>query len=137
MSDRPPSSRSAKILVVDDHADSLAAIGLLLELENYEVRRASTGAETLREIERERPDLVLLDLYLPDMSGAEICEILRRRGLLPGLRVAIFSAAHESADDIHRALALGACEVLAKPFRAEELLARIQALLANADPEKK
>ena len=121
----------ARILVVDDHADSLTAMALLLELEKYEVRRAATGAETLSEIERERPDLVLLDLYLPDMSGAEICEILAKRGDLPGLRVIIFSAAHESSEDIQKALDLGARAYVAKPFRADQLLARIRAILAE------
>jgi CheY-like chemotaxis protein len=121
----------AKILVVDDHADSLTAMSLLLELESYEVARAATGAQTLRAIEAERPDLVLLDLYLPDMNGAEICEILSARGLMTDLRVVIFSAAHESAEDIQRALALGAREYIAKPFRAEDLLARIAAVLAQ------
>lgn len=119
----------AKILIVDDHADSLTAMSLLLELESYEVVRAATGAETLRLIDAERPDLVLLDLYLPDMSGAEICELLARRGVLRSLKVVIFSAAHESAEDIQRALALGAREYVAKPFRAEELLTRIAAVL--------
>ena len=70
----------AKILIVDDHGDSLTAMSLLLQLENYAVVGAATGAETLRLIEAERPDLVLLDLYLPDISGAEICEILEREG---------------------------------------------------------
>lgn len=120
----------AKILVVDDHADSLTAMSLLLELENYQVLRAATGAETLEAIEAEKPDLVLLDLYLPDMSGAEICEVLTKRGMMADLRVVIFSAAHESAGDIQRALEWGAREYLAKPFRAEELLARIRAALA-------
>jgi two-component system sensor histidine kinase ChiS len=122
----------AKILVVDDHADSLTAMSLLLELEGYEVRRAASGAETLRLIERERPDLVLLDLYLPDMGGAEVCEILAKQGAMRELKVVIFSAAHETADEVRRALASGAREYLGKPFRAEELLARISALLGDS-----
>src|SRR5712691_805605 len=115
-----------KILIVDDEAMIRKAIHLALEKEGYEVVEAETGGEALRRIELGKPDLILLDIMLPDVSGFDVCRDIRKAGLR--VPIIILSAKTEEIDVVV-GLEIGADDYITKPFRARELLARIAAHL--------
>src|SRR5260370_12595400 len=102
----------AHVLVVDDDIGIQRALQRSLSAYGYEVSAVSTGEEALEEIARERPDLVLLDLGLPGMSGLEVCEKIRAESNLPIIVLSIKNAEHDKV----RALDLGADDYVSKPF---------------------
>ncbi len=116
----------ATILVVEDDQDIQEYISQLLIDHNYNVICASNGASALKLIKRTQPDLVLLDLGLPDISGESIVMQLHKE--YPELRIVILTA-KDSPEQKVQGLNLGADDYLTKPFNADELLARIQARL--------
>jgi two-component system KDP operon response regulator KdpE len=118
-----------KILVVDDEPNILATLGPLLRTRGYEVLTAMTGRAAVQTVEREAPDLIVLDLGLPDLDGVEVCRIVRETH---GMPIVVLSARGAEGDKV-RALDLGADDYVTKPFGAEELLARIRAALRRSD----
>lgn len=116
----------ATILVVEDDQDIQEYISQLLIDHNYNVISTSNGAAALKLIKRTQPDLVLLDLGLPDISGESILMQLHKE--YPDLRIVILTAKDSPENKVH-GLNLGADDYLTKPFNADELLARIQARL--------
>ena len=118
-----------KILIVDDEAMIRKAVHLALEKEGYEVVEAETGGEALRRIELSKPDLILLDIMLPDVSGFDVCRDIRKAGLR--VPIIILSAKTEEIDVVV-GLEIGADDYITKPFRTRELLARIAAHLRKA-----
>jgi DNA-binding response OmpR family regulator len=135
---RPPSveihhmtaARSAgRILVVEDEAEIRELVRFTLEVDGYTVLKASNAMEAFELLEREHPDLVLLDLMMPAISGLEVLQTIRRRDT--ALPVIIVSALG-SEDNRVRGLQLGADDYLCKPFSPRELVARVQALLRRA-----
>lgn len=116
----------ATILIVEDDQDIQEYISQLLIDNNYNVITAQNGAAALKLIKRTQPDLVLLDLGLPDISGESIVMQLHKE--YPDLRIIILTAKDSPENKVH-GLNLGADDYLTKPFNAEELLARIQARL--------
>ena len=121
-----------RILIVEDEAVIRKAIRMACEKEGYEVVEADNGTEGLRQVEVGRPDLVLLDLMLPDISGFDVCREIRKQGWR--LPVIILSAKTEEID-IVVGLEIGADDYITKPFRARELLARIAAHLRRVRDE--
>ncbi len=119
---------SAHILVVDDEPDISALVAYHLARESYRVRTAADGVEAIRAVETERPDLVVLDLMLPGMSGLDVLGELRRRGETQDLPVILLTARREEKDRIE-GLRLGADDYLAKPFSPQELVLRVGAVL--------
>ncbi len=119
---------SAHILVVDDEPDISALVAYHLARESYRVRTAADGVEAIRAVETERPDLVVLDLMLPGMSGLDVLGELRRRGETQDLPVILLTARREEKDRIE-GLQLGADDYLAKPFSPQELVLRVGAVL--------
>lgn len=115
----------AHILLVDDEAAIQRAIAPLLRSRGYEVEVAGTGADALRMVDAHPPDLVVLDLGLPDIEGTEVCRRIRARSAVP---IVILSARGAEADKVN-ALDLGADDYVTKPFGPEELLARIRVAL--------
>jgi two-component system, OmpR family, KDP operon response regulator KdpE len=115
----------ARILLVDDEPSIQRAVGPLLESRGYEVLLASTGGEGLKMCADESPDLVVLDLGLPDVPGTEVCRQIRNRSAVP---IVVLSARNAERDKVE-ALDLGADDYVTKPFGAEELLARIRVAL--------
>jgi two-component system KDP operon response regulator KdpE len=115
----------ARILVVDDEPQIVRAIAPQLEARGYQVLSTATGQEALRAVPRWRPDLILLDLMLPDVSGLEVCRQIRAEGQTP---LIVLSARGEERTKIE-ALDLGADDYLTKPFGMGELLARIRVAL--------
>jgi two-component system, OmpR family, KDP operon response regulator KdpE len=121
-------TRGARILVVDDEPQILRSLRTALTAAGYDIQTAATGEEALRQLQGRLPDLVILDLMLPGISGLEVCRWLRERSPVP---VLVLSARGEERDKV-AALDLGADDYLTKPFGVEELLARIRATLRRA-----
>ena len=120
---------AARILVVDDEPNILATVAPLLRGRGYDVMSAMTGRAALEVFDRDRPDLVLLDLGLPDMSGVDICRQIRRSSATP---ILVLSARGAEGDKV-QALDAGADDYVTKPFGAEELLARVRVALRRVD----
>ena len=118
----------AQIVVVEDEEDIQELLVYNLRRHGFEVLAASDGASGLALIRSTTPDLVLLDLMLPDINGLEICEQIRRDGALKNTGV-IMVTARDADEDIVRGLALGADDYIPKPFSNLELLARVRAVL--------
>lgn len=118
----------ARLLLVDDEVSIQRAMAPLLRSRGYSVTVAGTGREALELFERERPDLVILDLGLPDMDGTEVCRQVRERSDVP---VLVLSARGGEKDKV-AALDHGADDYVTKPFGPEELMARVRAALRRS-----
>lgn len=114
-----------KILVIDDEVAIRDLIELVLKRENYQVKTAENGAAGLREMDTFRPDLVLLDLMLPDFSGYDLCREIVKKSSIP---VIMISAKNETIDKV-LGLELGAEDYVTKPFDNRELIARVKVVL--------
>ncbi|BFH70168.1 MAG: response regulator transcription factor [Paenibacillus dendritiformis] len=114
------------IMVVDDDEKITSMLRRGLVFEGYEVRTATNGSEGLREMMIREPDLLILDVMMPEVDGWEVCRRLREAG--SNVPVLMLTAKDEVQDRVH-GLDLGADDYLVKPFALEELLARVRALL--------
>jgi two-component system, OmpR family, KDP operon response regulator KdpE len=121
---------AARILVVDDEPNILATVAPLLRGRGYDVVSAMSGRVGLDVFDREKPDLLVLDLGLPDMNGVEVCRQIRQTSTAP---ILVLSARGAEGDKV-KALDAGADDYVTKPFGAEELLARIRAALRRVEP---
>lgn len=119
-----------RVLVVDDEPSILAALVPLLRARGYEVFSATSGQTALDAVDRHQPQLVILDLGLPDMEGAEVCRRIREGRTVP---IVVLSARGAEGDKVS-ALDAGADDYVTKPFGPEELLARLRAALRRAEP---
>lgn len=117
-----------KILVVDDEAVLLETIVYNLELAGYQVSTATDGASALEAAHREKPDLMILDLMLPEIDGLEVCRQLRREDDTAGMLILMLTAKSDEIDKVV-GLEVGADDYVTKPFGKHELLARVRALL--------
>lgn len=117
--------QNISILIIDDEPKIIRFVRTSLSLAGYDILTASTGQEALSVIENESPDLIILDLGLPDIDGLEVLRKIRSYSTLP---VLILTARHDEKDKV-RGLELGADDYLTKPFGTQELKARIQAIL--------
>jgi DNA-binding response OmpR family regulator len=124
-----------RILVIDDDLDSLKLIGLMLQRQGYQVSAAAGGTQGLAQAESERPDLILLDIMMPDIDGYELCRRLKSDPRLARIPVIIFSA-KTSADDKIAGFEAGADDYLTKPTHPTELASRIKTLLARSTIER-
>jgi DNA-binding response OmpR family regulator len=120
----------ASILVVEDDEQIAELMRDFLEAEGFQVRHAADGRETTTQLEHGPPDLVLLDVMLPDESGFEICRRLRRESSVPVL----FLSARDSDADKIRGLGLGGDDYIVKSATPAEVVARVKAVLRRATP---
>lgn len=120
-----------KILIVDDEENILEIVEAYLVAKNYQVVRAMDGEEALRKAETIRPDLIVLDLMLPDISGLEVCRRIRKSSSVP----VIMLTARATEQDILSGLQIGADHYMTKPFSPKELVARVQTVLRRSHPE--
>jgi two-component system KDP operon response regulator KdpE len=120
-----------RILLVDDEAGIQRAVGPLLRSRGYDVDVAGSGADALAMFENRTPDLVVLDLGLPDIEGTEVCRRIRAKSPVP---IIVLSARSAERDKVN-ALDLGADDYVTKPFGPEELLARIRVALRRVGSE--
>ncbi len=122
-----------RILVVEDDRSTGEGLSRALEREGYEVQWAQDGTSALTVASQTPPDLVVLDLYLPDVDGVDVCQELRER--LPSVLIVILTARSDEIDVVV-GLDAGADDYLVKPFRLAELLARLRAQLRRALPSR-
>ena len=125
--------RADKILIVDDERDLVEMLAFALQKKGYETPHAYGGAEAWERIQSENPDLIILDLMLPDLDGWEICRMVRRdeREQIRGIPILILSARALTEDRVH-GLALGADDYMTKPFSSSELIIRVEKLLKKS-----
>jgi two-component system phosphate regulon response regulator PhoB len=119
---------AAQILVVDDEPDISALVAYHLARESYRVRTAANGLEALQAIASDPPDLIVLDLMLPGMSGLELLAEIRKRPELEHVAVILLTARREEQDRL-TGLSLGADDYVAKPFSPQEIVLRVGAVL--------
>ncbi len=112
------------ILIVDDVSTNLKILGAILKDKGYKVRPVPHGVLALQAAEKEKPDLILLDIMMPDMDGYEVCRQLKENVKLCDIPI-IFISALSEPEDIVRALNSGGVDYITKPFRAEEVKARV------------
>jgi DNA-binding response OmpR family regulator len=118
------------VLIVDDEPNIVLALEFLLERAGWRVLVARDGQEALDALARELPDLVLLDVMLPRVSGYDVCQRIRDNPAWRGVRVLMLTAKGREVE-VTKGLALGADGYVTKPFSTDELLARIRTLLAT------
>ena len=124
-----------KVLVVDDDRNICDLLGLYLEKEGWDVVQAYNGAEALTVFEREKPDILLLDVMMPELDGWQVCRELRKNSQVP---IIMLTAKGEVFDRV-LGLELGADDYVIKPFEVKEVVARIKAVLrrTGTDTQKK
>jgi two-component system phosphate regulon response regulator PhoB len=122
-----------RILVVDDEPDLLELVRVNLGQAGFAVDTAETGAQALERLRRQAPDLIILDLMLPDVSGTEVCRRVRADGDLADIPILMLTA---KADEVDRVvgLELGADDYVTKPFSPRELTLRVRAILRRRQP---
>jgi two-component system, OmpR family, response regulator len=122
-------SESSRVLVVDDEPNIVDVISMALRFQGFTVESAGTGSDALTQVAAFRPDLIVLDVMLPDMEGFEVANRLgAQRSRVP----IIFLTARDATEDKIRGLTLGGDDYVTKPFSLEELVARIRTILRRA-----
>jgi pilus assembly protein CpaE len=124
-----------KILVVDDDIDSLKLIGLMLQRNGYDVVAANAGAQALAKAVAEHPDLIILDVMMPDMNGYDVCRRLRKNAETKGIPIIMFTA-KTLIDDKVAGFEAGADDYLTKPTHPAELASRVRAILSRSTTQK-
>jgi DNA-binding response OmpR family regulator len=119
-----------KILVVDDDIDTLRLVGLMLQRQGYQIAAANNGQQALAMAESEKPDLILLDLMMPDMDGYEVARRLRANPAISTIPIIMFTAKSQ-VDDKVSGFESGADDYLTKPTQPRELFAHIKAVLSR------
>ena len=122
---------ASRVLVVEDEPDIRDLLAFHLEREGFQVTRATTGPEALRQLRVAPPDLVILDLMLPEMDGLEVCRRLRADPATAALPVIMLTAKGDEVDRVV-GLEMGADDYVVKPFSPKEMLARVRAVLRRA-----
>src|SRR5205809_3036907 len=126
-------SQVQTVLVVEDESSIASFVALYLKNAGYKVRTVGTGEAALERLANERPDLVVLDLMLPDLDGIEVCRRIRKSSEVP---ILMLTARDEDVDKII-GLEVGADDYLTKPFNPRELVARVKSILRRATPERR
>src|SRR3990172_8398307 len=124
-----------KILIVDDDLDTLNLVGLILQRQGYEIIAANTGSQGLAKAASDRPDLILLDVMMPDMEGFEVTRRLRASPDLGHIPIIMFTA-KTMVDDKVTGFEAGADDYLTKPTHPAELTAHVKAVLARSAPAR-
>ena len=123
-----------KVLIIEDEEDLIKGLKLNLIDEGYEVDSALNGVEGLLKVIQETPDLIILDIMLPDKDGLEVCRELRQKNI--SIPIIMLTAKGEEIDKVV-GLEIGADDYITKPFSVRELLARIKAQLRRAERDEK
>jgi len=118
----------AKVLVVDDEPDAVELVSFNLKAAGYEVVTADDGNEAIKRARQHAPDLVLLDVMLPEVDGLEVCKLLRRDPVTSGVPIIMLTAKAAEIDRV-LGLELGADDYMTKPFSPRELILRVKNLL--------
>src|SRR6184192_1097696 len=121
------------VLVVEDETSIASFVALYLKNAGYRIRTVGTGKDALEQVAQEKPNLIVLDLMLPDVDGLEVCRRIRQSSDVP---ILMLTARDEDVDKII-GLEVGADDYLTKPFNPRELVARIRSILRRAAPERR
>ena len=121
---------SKKVLIADDEANIVISLEFLMLNRGYQVQTAANGEEALHQISEFRPDLILLDIMLPQKNGFEVCQKIRENPAWNGIKVVMLTAKGRESE-VTKGLALGADAYITKPFATRELLATVQRLLGE------
>ncbi len=124
-----------KVLIIDDDLDTLRLVGLMLQRQGYQISAATNGEQGLTKALEERPDIILLDVMMPDMDGYEVTRRLRKNPTTKTTPILMFTAKTQ-LDDKVTGFEVGADDYLTKPTHPSELQAHIKALLARSGPQK-
>ncbi|MEH6904239.1 MULTISPECIES: response regulator transcription factor [Neobacillus] len=122
-----------KILLVDDERRIIEVLEAYLVREGYEIHSADNGIDALKKVKSLNPDLIILDLMLPDISGEEVCRLVRKESDVPILMLTAKSA----EDDRINGIVMGADDYLTKPFSPREVVVRVQAILRRVKKTEK
>jgi len=117
-----------KILIVDDEPNILMSLDFLMRKEGYEVFVARNGTEALESLSQNQPDLVLLDIMMPDVDGYEICKQIKQNPELENCKV-VFISAKSKESDVQKGYEIGADFYLTKPFSNKTIVAKVKELL--------
>ena len=120
-----------RIMVVDDEENILALVTAILEGEGYSVTTASNGEDCLKKLRTDKPDLVLLDMMMPGMSGREVCERIRKAPETKNLRVAFLTVAKFSDAGRDVLKKMNVLDYITKPFENDDLVDRVRKMLAK------
>ncbi len=123
------------IMIVDDNPNNLKIISNILIENDYRVAIANNGHKAIANTEIKRPDLILLDIMMPDIDGFEVCQLLKENSLTADIPI-IFITAKDDSTDIIRGFHLGASDYITKPFKSEEVLVRINNILGLVNSKK-
>jgi len=126
-------NQAQSVLVVEDETSIASFVALYLKNAGYKIRTVGSGQEALEGVSAERPDLIVLDLMLPDIDGIEVCRRIRRSSDVP---ILMLTARDEDVDKII-GLEVGADDYLTKPFNPRELVARVKSILRRSVPERR
>jgi CheY-like chemotaxis protein len=118
----------SRILIADDNPQNVELLEVYLGQEDYEVATAVDGRDTLEKIARFRPDLILLDIMMPKLSGFEVCEIVKDDPATRDIMILVVTALNEPGD-VERAVNVGCDDFISKPINKLELLKRVENLL--------
>ena len=132
----PPSEKTSLILIVEDYLQNLQILGKNLENAGYDIAIANNGEDGVKAAQEVNPDLILLDVMMPGMSGYAACEILKKDPKTAGIPV-IFLTARTDPDDILEGYQKGAVDYVYKPFNAPELLMRVKTHLDLKEAREK
>ncbi|SFP61678.1 Response regulator receiver domain-containing protein [Geopseudomonas sagittaria] len=121
---------SKSVLIADDEPNIVISLEFLLEQAGYRTRVAHDGQDALEAIQRQPPDLVLLDVMMPNLSGYDLCQKIRENPAWQHMRIVMLTAKGREVE-VSKGLALGADAYITKPFSTQELLAQVRDLLAD------
>jgi DNA-binding response OmpR family regulator len=121
---------SQSVLVVDDEPTARSMLRLILVRAGFEVQEAKDGYEALSEVERSKPDLMLLDIMMPGMDGFEVCETLRKQDDMADLPIIMLSA-RADPESVNTGLRVGATKYLTKPVTPDELTRHVREVLST------
>ncbi|GAB4280278.1 MAG: hypothetical protein Kow0029_24740 [Candidatus Rifleibacteriota bacterium] len=122
------SDENALVLIVDDNSNNLQVAGEILSRENYDIALAQSGPDAIEFIEKRKPDLILLDIMMPEMDGFKVCKFLKENIETKFIPI-IFLTARAQIEDIIKGFELGGADYLTKPFNDKELVARVKTQL--------
>lgn len=123
--------KKCKVLLVDDDVQILRSLRVYLELENYQVETASDGKEALEKIQEVKPEIVVLDIMMPEMDGFEVLEKMKQDKSMKGVPVIMLTAKGQDVDVV-KGYEMGALSYMTKPFNLNELVENIE-LVLNTD----
>jgi DNA-binding response OmpR family regulator len=119
-----------RILIADDEPNIVASLEFLLKQKGHEVRVAANGLEALRQVGEFVPDLILLDVMMPRLSGYDVCQKVRENPAWSAIRIVMLSAKGRDVE-VTKGMAVGADAYVTKPFATRDLLAKVQSLLGE------